>query len=81
LYGRQRLAVEVGRVDLAGDEGAAIEDDVAADLAHAGLLDAPHQSHIRSRTSFGSPLPLMTRLPVRTPSATVPCSQTGVDQV
>jgi hypothetical protein len=38
-------------------------------------------SQIRSSTSFGSPVPLITRLPWSTPSTTGPCSQTGVVQV
>jgi hypothetical protein len=43
VVGPERLAIEIGGVDLARDEGAAVEDDVAADLAHAGLLQAPRQ--------------------------------------
>ena len=40
-----------------------------------------NSSHMRSSTSLGSPLPLMTRSPSNTPSFTVPFSQTGVVHV
>jgi tRNA threonylcarbamoyladenosine biosynthesis protein TsaB len=44
VVGPQRLAVEVGRVQLGHGEGTAVEHDVAADLAHAELLHPPqHQ--------------------------------------
>ena len=43
VVGPQRLAVEVGGTLLGHDEGAAIENDVAADLAHTLLLDAAQQ--------------------------------------
>ena len=39
----QRLAVEVGRVLLGCQEGAAVEHDVAANVAHAELLHAAQQ--------------------------------------